>query len=131
MSGEEIFEIFNENYFNIKEHISLVDFTVSSLKGISKCTLTYILNGTEIVSNGEGNGPVDACRDALMKDYRNSFSINSYFEHSFGNKSSAKAIAYIEIETQSTLSCFGVGADNDIATASVKALFCALNRAFN
>ncbi|MFA5460684.1 MAG: 2-isopropylmalate synthase [Sulfurimonas sp.] len=131
LSSEEIFEIFNENYFGVKEHVSLVDFTVSSVKGISKCTLTYLYNDKEIVADGEGNGPVDACKDALMKNYTNEFSINSYFEHSFGNKSSAKAIAYIEIETGDTLSCFGVGADNDIATASVKALFCALNRAFN
>ncbi|MDK9692719.1 MAG: 2-isopropylmalate synthase [Sulfurimonas sp.] len=131
LSSDEILEIFKESYFNIPEHISLVDFTLSSLKGTSKCTLTYVYNGVEIVSNGEGNGPVDACKDALMKNYANNFTINSYFEHSFGNKSSAKAIAYIEIETKTTLSCFGVGADNDIATASVKALFCALNRAFH
>jgi len=131
LSSDEILEIFKESYFNIPEHISLVDFTLSSLKGTSKCTLTYVYNGVEIVSNGEGNGPVDACKDALMKNYTNNFTINSYFEHSFGNKSSAKAIAYIEIETKTTLSCFGVGADNDIATASVKALFCALNRAFH
>lgn len=130
LTAEELFEIFNENYFKVKEHISLIDFTVSSIKGVSKCTLTYFHEGIEIIAEGEGNGPVDACKDALMKNYKNEFSINSYFEHSFGNKSSAKAISYIEIETKDTLSCFGVGADNDIATASVKALFCALNRAF-
>jgi len=131
LTAEELFEIFNENYFKVKEHISLVDFTVSSVKGVSKCTLTYFQDGIEMVSQGEGNGPVDACKDALMKNYKNEFSINSYYEHSLGNKSSAKAIAYIEIETEETLSCFGVGSDNDIATASVKALFCALNRAFH
>lgn len=131
LTSEELFEIFNENYFRVKEHISLVDFTVSSVKGISKCTLTYFHDGIEIVAEGEGNGPVDACKDALMKNYQNEFSINSYYEHSLGNKSSAKAIAYIEIETEETLSCFGVGSDNDIATASIKALFCALNRAFH
>ena len=131
LSSEEILEIFKESYFNIKEHISLIDFTVTSVKGVSKCTLTYKYNGKEIVSEGEGNGPVDACKDALMKDYKNDFSINSYYEHSFGDKSSAKAIAYIEVQTSSTMSCFGVGEDNDIATASVKALFCAINRAFH
>lgn len=130
LSAQEIFNIFDENYFHPKEHISLVDFTLSSLKGTSKCTLTYIHNGNEIVSHGEGNGPVDACKNALMKDYKNEFTISSYFEHSCGHESSAKAIAYIEIQTKTTLSCFGVGADNDIATASIKALFCALNRAF-
>jgi 2-isopropylmalate synthase len=131
LSAEEILDIFNENYFNIKEHISLVDFTLASVKGISKCTLTYIYNTQEIVSEGEGNGPVDACKNALMKNYKNNFIINSYYEHSCGHLSSAKAIAYIEIQSDTTLSCFGVGADNDIAMASIKALFCALNRAFH
>jgi 2-isopropylmalate synthase len=131
LSADEILEILNKNYFEIKEHISLIDFTLTSVKGTSKCTLTYTYNGKEIVANGEGNGPVDACKKALMKDYKNSFGINSYYEHSLGDKSSAKAIAYIEIQTHETLSCFGIGADNDIATASIKALFCAINRSFD
>ena len=131
LSADEILDIFKENYFEIKEHVSLKDFTLTSVKGVSKCTLTYFYNGSEVVAEGQGNGPVDACKKALMKDYKNSFTISSYAEHSCGDKSSAKAVAYIEIETSDTLSCFGVGADNDIATASIKALFCALNRAFD
>jgi len=131
LSGVEILDVFKKSYFNVKEHISLVDFTLTSVKGTSTCTLTYNYKGKEVVANGEGNGPVDACKNALMKDYKNNFNINSYYEHSLGDKSSAKAIAYIEIQTSNTLSCFGVGADNDIATASIKALFCAVNRAFH
>jgi 2-isopropylmalate synthase len=65
-----------------------------------------------------------------MKDYENEFSINSYFEHSRGDKSSAEAVAYIQIEAKEVNSRFGVGVDNDIATASIKAMFCALNRTF-
>jgi 2-isopropylmalate synthase len=131
LEADEILEIFKANYFENKEIISLVDFTLTSIKGISKCQLTYLLNGENIVSDGEGNGPVDACRKALSQEFDKEFAINSYYEHSCGEKSSAKAIAYIEIQNDKTLSCFGVGADNDIATASIKALFCAINRAFS
>jgi 2-isopropylmalate synthase len=92
--------------------------------------LTYLYNDKKIVATGEGNGPIDACKCALMKDYKNNFTLASYAEHSCGDKSSAKAIAYIEIQSKEVLSCFGVGADNDIAIASIKALFSALNRAF-
>lgn len=130
LCADEILNIFKKNYLEVKEHISLVDFTLTSIKGVSKCTLTYIYNGKTIIADGEGNGPVDACKNALMKNYKNNININSYYEHSYGEKSSAKAIAYIEIQTDKTLSCFGVGSDNDIATASIKALFCAINRAF-
>lgn len=131
LDSSEILETFEETYFKNKEHISLVDFTVTSLKGVSKCTLTYTHNGKKIIADGEGNGPLDACRKALLKDYKNKFSIKSYSEHSWGEKSTAQAIAYIEIQNDTTLSCFGVGSDNDIAIASVKALFCAINRAFD
>ncbi|MDA7817142.1 2-isopropylmalate synthase [Sulfurimonas sp.] len=130
LSPEEILNVFKESYFEVKEHITLKDFTLTSVKGNSKCTLTYEIDGKTVVSEGEGNGPVDACKKALEKEYKNKFTINSYSEHSLGEKSSATAIAYIEIQTESTLSCFGVGSDSNIATASIKALFSALNRAF-
>ena len=130
LEASEIFDIFEKTYFEPKEHITLVDFTVASDKKVSTCTLTYIYNGKEIVAKGSGNGPIDACKHALMQDYKNEFTINSYFEHSCGDKSSATAVAYIQIQSDEILSCFGVGKDEDIATASVKALFSALNRAF-
>lgn len=131
LESDEILEIFKNTYFNIKEHISLVDFKVSSDGKSTSCDLTYMYNGKKIEAKGSGNGPIDACKDALLKDYKNDFVLKSYSEHSCGDKSSAKAIAYIEIQSEDTLSCFGIGADNDIALASVKALFCAVNRTFN
>jgi 2-isopropylmalate synthase len=130
LEAGEILNIFKDNYFKIKKHISLVEVAVSSDKKISTCTLTYTYNGEKVIAKGDGNGPIDACKNALMKDYKNDFTINSYFEHSCGDKSSAKAIAYIEIQTPDIHSCFGVGKDSDITTASIKALFSALNRAY-
>ena len=130
LSSDEILDIFKDTYFKIKEHISFVHVSLSSKDGISKCELTYKLNGKEIHAVGEGNGPIDACKNALMKDCKHEFTIKSYSEHSCGDKSSAKAVAYIELQTSKTISCYGVGADNNIATASIKAMFCALNRAF-
>jgi len=131
LSAKEIFKIFEDTYFNIEEHTSLISFKLSSDTKTSKCALTYKYNGEEITADGEGNGPIDACKKALMKKYPHKFSINSYSEHSCGEQSSATAVAYIELQTDETLSCFGVGKDSDIATASIKAMFCALNRAFS
>jgi len=130
LDSEDILAVFKANYFEMKEHIHLVDFTLSSTQKTTTCELTYNYNGQKIVAQGDGNGPIDACKKALMQDYKNEFTISSYSEHSCGDKSSAKAVAYIEIQNKNILSCFGVGADNDIATASIKALFSALNRAF-
>ena len=131
LNPKEILDIFKTSYFKVEEHISLVDFTHSSNAKTATCQLTYNYNGKEIIAKGEGNGPIDACKMALMKEYKNEFVLASYSEHSCGDKSSAKAVAYIEIQNKDVLSCFGVGADSDIATASIKALFSALNRAFS
>jgi len=131
LESKEILEVFKDTYFKMPEHISFVHVILSSQDGISKCILTYTQNGEEITAEGEGNGPIDACKHALMKNYTNEFTIKSYSEHSCGDTSEAKAVAYIEIQTKETLSCFGVGADNNIATASIKAMFSALNRTFN
>jgi len=131
LDANEILDIFNETYFNMPQHISFVHVTLSSKDGVSNCTLTYKYKGREITAEGQGNGPIDACKNALMQDYENKFSINSYSEHSCGDTSGAKAVAYIELQTDDTLSCYGVGVDTNIATASIKAMFCALNRAFN
>jgi len=130
LSADEILDIFQDTYFKTKEQISFVHVNLSSKNGISTCDLTYKRDEKEINALGEGNGPIDACKNALMKDYENEFTIKSYSEHSCGDKSTAKAVAYIELQTDATLSCYGVGADNNIATASIKAMFCALNRAF-
>lgn len=130
LENDEILAVFKKNYFEMDEHISFIDFTLKSSKETTTCELTYKYNEKVIVAQGFGNGPIDACKAALMKDYQNEFIINSYSEHSCGDKSSAKAVAYIEIQSKEVLSCFGVGTDNDIAIASVKALFSALNRAF-
>lgn len=131
LEPDEILEIFKKSYYNPKSHIEFVDFTLNSVKKVANCTLTYIYEGKEIVAEGIGNGPIDACKNALMKNYKNEFIINSYAEHSRGDKSSAIAVAYMEIQNDKTISCFGVGEDEDIATASIKALFSSLNRAFD
>jgi len=131
LTPQEILEIFNDTYFRIQGDLSFIHVTLSSKDGTSNCELTYSYKDKEITAEGTGNGPIDACKNALMKDYSNEFTINSYSEHSCGDTSGAKAVAYIELQTKDTLSCYGVGADNNIATASLKAMFCALNRAFN
>ena len=129
LDAKEILDIFEETYFRPTEQVSFVDATLSSNNGISTSNITYKHNDETITSVGTGNGPIDACKNALLKKYELDFTIKSYSEHSCGDKSSAKAIAYIEIQTANTLSCFGVGADNNITIASIKAMFCALNRA--
>ena len=131
LSNDEILAIFERTYFGPPTHLKFVSRSASTKEESVWCRLNYIYNGKEIEAESEGNGPIDACRKALLKDYPNEFTIRSYSEHSLGAESSALAVAYIEIETKEGQSFFGVGKDNDITLASIKALFSALNRAFS
>jgi len=131
LTTNEIYTIFCNTYFHPVEHITFIYVKLSSKDGVSKCTLAYKYKGEEITATGTGNGPIDACKNALMQNYQNEFSIKSYSEHSCGDSSQAKAVAYIEIQTKDVYSRYGVGEDNNIATASIKAMFSALNRAYS
>ncbi len=134
LTPDEIETIFKEHYCDVAGHLELIDFAVhskTSKDNTVQCTLNYALHGQIYCDEGVGNGPIDACKHALMKHYPNPFTIVSYAEHSRGEKSCAQAVAYMHIENSDLESFFGVGADTDIAYASIKALFSALNRAFD
>src|SRR3989339_93416 len=128
LSSEEILEIFEKTYFGEPHDIEFVDYSVlseSAKEHSAKCVLEYTHNGKTIRSEGQGNGPIDACKNALMVEYSHNFKILSYSEHSRGELSSAEAVAYIEIQSESLEKFFGVGCDNDITVASIKAMFSA------
>jgi len=131
LSNDEILKIFEKTYFTPPTHLEFVSRTASTKEDSVWCRLNYRYNGKAIEAESEGNGPIDACRKALLKDYPNKFLLRSYSEHSCGEKSSADAVAYIEIETEEGKSYFGVGRHSDITLASIKALFSAINRAFS
>jgi 2-isopropylmalate synthase len=131
LESEEILAIFKKTYFEPEVHLELIDFTAKTNKDHTvSCKLTYKLNGKKVKSEGSGNGPIDACKHALEKEYPHDFAIMDYTQHTSGEKSSAEAIAYIQVQTEGKETFYGVGADTNISLASVKAIFSALNRAY-
>jgi len=131
LESEEILAIFKKTYFEPEVHLELIDFTAKTNKDHTvSCKLTYKLNGKKVKSEGSGNGPIDACKHALEKEYPYDFTIMDYTQHTSGEKSSAEAIAYIQVQTEEKETFYGVGADTNISLASVKAIFSALNRAY-
>src|SRR5258707_1118552 len=75
--------------------------------------------------HGQGSGPIDA----IVKAIALPFDVLSYEEHSRGQGSAAKAVSYIEITTRSRRTLFGAGMHPNIITASLLAIFSAVNRA--
>ena len=75
-----------------------------------------------------GNGPINAFCNALDKEGFKKFRLVSFSEHSIGAGSGTKAAAYVKIQRYGNGYHWGVGIDNDIELASLKALVAAINR---
>ncbi|HTY99687.1 MAG TPA: 2-isopropylmalate synthase [Rhodocyclaceae bacterium] len=91
--------------------------------------LAVDLAGTPHVLTGEGNGPIDAAIHAL-RGAGIEVQVRSYEERSMAasrDGGDARACAFVEIAVGGR-ECYGVGIDDNIVTASLKAIVSGLNR---
>ena len=77
---------------------------------------------------GRGIGRFDAVSNALRKGLNIRFHDIVYQEHSLERGSTSRAIAYVGITADSGKTFWGSGVHTDIASASIYALFSAVNR---
>ena len=90
-------------------------------------------NGRSQWVNGEGNGPIDAAVKALHS-MGVEIQVRSYEERSMSASQTggnAKACAFVEVASSTSANrsdYFGVGIDENIITASIKALISGVNR---
>jgi 2-isopropylmalate synthase len=134
VTSEALWEIFNDEYLpsadaNLKwGRFELKKLrTESDMGGEVKIDVTLRVEGDEIAAAGTGNGPVSAFSNVLAQQGV-SVRVLDYVEHTLSVGSDAQAAAYIEAEVNGK-TLWGVGIDGDIATASLKAMISAVNRA--
>jgi len=87
------------------------------------------VDGEERSISGRGNGLISGVVAALGDSTGPVLDIVDYNEHAIGHGADAQAAAYVECRTADGKTVFGVGLDTDIATASVRAVLSAANRA--
>jgi 2-isopropylmalate synthase len=86
-------------------------------------------NGQEKKIAGSGNGPIAAYVDALGKACGVKIKVLDFHQHATGSGADATAIAYIEAQRDDGRRTWGVGMNQNIVTASLKAVTSAVNRA--
>lgn len=128
LSAEQLWDLFQKEYLDQTAAYVYGSHQISSVKdqaGRERLALKVKRNGQGALLHGEGNGPIDALIDAL------GFKIDvlSYEEHSISSGSNARAVAFVEITTPARATLFGVGMHENIVTASLLAVFSAVNRA--
>lgn len=129
---ESIKATFDRTYLNTQSPLTYLGHRSnfdSSNSAESEVTARIRLNGSEVEVSGAGNGPLSAFKEALENTCRMNFHLVDYQEHAVGAGASARAAAYVEIETPDRQVCWGAGIDANIVTASFQALVSAINRA--
>ena len=76
---------------------------------------------------GRGNGPIAAFVHAVQTDLGFDIEVVAYSEHAVTAGTDAQAVAYVEGRSDDGIS-WGVGMDESITTASLKAVISSLNR---
>ena len=87
------------------------------------------VDGEEQSIAGRGNGLISGVVAALAETTGPNLDVVDYAEHAIGHGAGAQAAAYLECRTADGRIVWGVGIDSDIATASVRAVLSAANRA--
>ena len=128
---KEIWQEFNNEYLTSEDPIKFVDYSIASDSNDSSRMHGHLkiqINGEEKELNGNGNGPIDALKDALSSIELANFQLTHYSEHALGKGTDSTAIAYIQITNSTGNQRYGAGVNPNIAKASALALLSAVNR---
>jgi len=132
LSASEIHSAFEREYLRAAAPIAYVDHRAqhSVADGaIEHLTARLKIDGVEKVLSGDGNGPVDAFIHALRAATGLDVHVLNYHEHGVGSGEDATAVAYVQLRVGADRTCYGVGLDPNIVTATLRAVISATNRA--
>ncbi|MEO5587240.1 MAG: alpha-isopropylmalate synthase regulatory domain-containing protein, partial [Novosphingobium sp.] len=85
------------------------------------------VGGHEQSVSGRGNGLISSILATLKDAFTITLDVRDYTEHAMTAGTDARAAAYVECVTPDGKTVWGVGIDEDVATASVRAVLSAAN----
>lgn len=133
LTAEDIWAEFARSYrIDPAGSFTLVDYEGGFRKGSgSERIFTGRIRhrGREIAVTGRGNGLVSAVLAAIAEAFGVDLSVIDYQEHALRRGTDAKAAAYLQCVRPDGTQIFGVGIDDDVATATVRAVLSAASAA--
>jgi 2-isopropylmalate synthase len=133
-TSERIWDLFHDEY--LPAHVDddkwgryeiTKTATSSDFDGTTKLSVAMRVDEGSVTSDAVGTGPIDAFL-TVMKEQGVDVTLYDYSEHTMSASGDAKAASYVELDVDG-VRLWGVGIDADIATASLKAIVSAVNRA--
>jgi 2-isopropylmalate synthase len=131
LNAADIWDSFRRAYHvqTPDKHFQLVEYEETRASdGTRLFTGTIAVNGQEQRVSGRGNGLISSVVHTLEEAFGVQIEVLDYTEHALGAGRDARAAAYLECRSGDA-TIWGVGIDEDIATASVRAVLSAANSA--
>ncbi len=132
LNAGDIWDSFRQAYSIDVENptFALVDYEETRASdGARLFAGTITVGGREQKVSGRGKGLVSSVLTTLRQTFALSMEVLDYSEHALGKGTDARAAAYLECALPDGRIVWGVGVDEDIATASVRAILSAANGA--
>ncbi len=129
LQASDIWDVFQRVYkLNSPQHFMLIDYEEGrATNGDRIFTGNVDVDGEVRSVSGRGNGLISSVVATLHDGFGLSLDVQDYREHAIGQGTSVRAAAYVECKTADGATVWGVGIDEDIATASVRAVLSAAN----
>jgi 2-isopropylmalate synthase len=132
LNSEDIWQSFRQAYFVDGEGaiFGLVDYEETRASdGTRLFAGTISVGGKTQQVSGRGKGLVSSVLATLRQTFTVELEVIDYFEHALGKGTDARAAAYLECMLPDGRTVWGIGIDEDVATASVRAILSAANAA--
>lgn len=132
LNADDIWEAFRSAYHvqTDDKHFQLVDYEERrTADGTRLFTGTIAVKGQEQSVSGRGNGLISSVLTTIEEAFGLNLQVVDYTEHALGTGRDARAAAYLECRDGEGNTIWGVGIDEDVATASVRAVLSAANSA--
>ncbi|HEG1829662.1 TPA: 2-isopropylmalate synthase [Enterobacter cloacae] len=129
MTQHALWQLFRSRYGLVADpHFALQSYRSDSQQdGQLRLTASVVTQGATRQLEGQGNGLLSAAASGLSRWLNTPFVIKDYHEHTLGERSDSRSVAYIRCLFQDGSNRWGVGIDSDVARASLQALFNAVS----
>jgi len=128
ISPSAMWQAFEAAYFPAHAPVQFLSHEAVTDEGGAKVTVQLLVDGQPQWVTGEGNGPIAAFVNALKQDLDIEIDVHDYAEHAVAAGSNALAMAYVEVQAANGAVRWGVGSDESILAASLRAVISAVNR---
>jgi 2-isopropylmalate synthase len=126
VSSEKIWEVFCAEYLT-SGPVELTNIEMTTSGDSDKITADLVFDGRRVTVTGEGSGPISAFVAAVRDGTGFAIDVLDYHEHAVNSGANANAVAYVETSNGNGIKRWGVGIDQNIATAGIKAVISAMN----